>query len=761
MKGLWIPALLAVAAMVITVVPCESDGADNEGTSVAYDGTTYKYLRFSVPTYQCEMTDFDAGTDTFLRVQSRLEGYPVYKMDDGVLSGSSKVKTFVIPAEVQIMGSGMFSGCSALKEIIFLGAMPQFAEDAFSGVPSGTVVKYLERYSSSWSSFTALTKEVLPVYKYEGSRCSYEYCELDGSVTVLRHLKGTEITIPSKLKVGSKDVDVKYIGDSAFFYDEKSEQDKITKVTIQEGIVQIGVAAFKYCEFLESVSLPSSLKIIYDEAFRMPIDTENWSRGKLQSISLPNGLEYLGFEAFRMNYSLKTVTVPDSVTHYGDGAFRVCAGMETITLGKGVTELGDSSFDNCLSLKTVNMPATLTSIGNECFQGDRSLVSIDIPAAVTSIGRNAFNGCTNLSQINLPDGATLGDNCFSATSLITVGITSGSGTGIIKKYMSDGGWVLPGMAQGTKVSLLVIDTADSISVGVTGTVSGFMRLTDKSVNTTGGTLKDGASTLSGAARAGKTYGYSGGVWSTAEAATVTVLSSDTTLGTVSPRGGTFAVGTATTFTAEPKPYCKFTGWSDGDKNATRMMTVTKDQQLTATFAKAETKIISITIDPAGSGTYKGAGKFIVGTTANLSVASTGDYHLIGWNDGYTELTRSVTVTEDISYVVSFGNIMITFDTNGGAIPIGPLYSNDGWKMTLPSSAEVKDGKKIVSWTIDGTKYAVGSEYEVHGPVTATAVWGTNDGGSGGFPWIWVAAAAVVAIAAVIAWRFLSSRNRED
>ena len=171
--------------------------------------------------------------------------------------------------------------------------------------------------------------------------------------------------------------------------------------------------------------------------------------------------------------------------------------------------------------------------------------------------------------------------------------------------------------------------------------------------------------------------------------------------------------------------------------------------------------VGITIDPAGSGTYKGAGKFIVGSEANLSVTPSGDYHLIGWSDGYTELSRTVTVTEDISYIVSFGNIMITFDTNGGTIPIGPLYSNDGWKLALPESPEVKDGKKIVSWTIDGTKYAVGTEYEVHGPVTATAVWGSNDGGSSEFPWMWIVVAAVIAVAAIIAWRYLSSRNKED
>ncbi len=764
MKKLWLPALITVALLLLTVVPSESDAEETEGVSVAYDGTTYKYVRFLKDgTYYCEMTSFEAGTDTFMRVHSRLEGYPVYKMDDKVLSESAAVTIFVIPAEVKEMGSSIFEGCTSLKEIIFLGSMPAFKSDTFTGVPSGVVVKYLERNASSWTGFTVLEKAVLPVYAYEGNGFSFEYCEMDGSVTVLRQIKGTEITIPSKLDVGDKSLDVKYIGDSAFFYDENGNLDKITKVTLNEGLVQIGIAAFKYCQYLESITFPSTLKVIYDEAFRtVNVYHPNWQdEGMLKSVDLPEGLEYIGFEAFRMCNSLTTVTVPDTVTFYGDGAFRACVRLETINLGKGVSMLGESSFDNCYSLKNVNVPDTLTSIGHDCFQGDRSLTSFNVPDSVESIGDNAFNGCTAFSQIYLSDNTTLGKNCFYNTNLMTVGITSGSGSGIINTYLSNGGWMMPGMSTGTKISLLVIDTEDPISIDITGTVSGFIKLTDKSTNTTGGTYMSGTQVLTGADRAGKSYGTDSGIWKTEEIATVTFVSNNVSLGTLNIRGGTYVKETVLTVIAEPMKYKKFVKWSDGNTNTSRTVVVSEDLFLTAIFEDAETRTIKIVVNPEGSGTYSGAGLHVVGTTANLSVSPDEGYHLISWDDGYTDYNREVIVTEDRTFTVSFGNITITFDTNGGTIPIGPLYSNDGWKLTLPESPEVKDGKKIVSWTIDGTKYAVGTEYEVHGPVTATAVWGSNDEGGSEFPWIWVVVAAVIVVAAIIAWRYLSSRNKED
>ncbi len=113
----------------------------------------------------------------------------------------------------------------------------------------------------------------------------------------------------------------------------------------------------------------------------------------------------------------------------------------------------------------------------------------------------------------------------------------------------------------------------------------------------------------------------------------------------------------------------------------------------------------------------------------------------------TDSRTVITVTEDTSLEASFGNVEIAFDLNGGKMKIDPMYSNSGWKITLPSSVETLDGKSITAWEIGGKRYNVGSEYTVSENVTAKAVWGTSNGGTD-FTIIIVAAIAVIAIAAV-------------
>ena len=751
-------AIIAVAALLVTAVPSAPVDADVEGTSVAYDGTTYHYTRHLViQDYYSVMTGFEAGTDTYMRLQSRLEGYEVTEIADRVLAGSSKVTTFVIPEGIKSMGSEMFKGCSKLDTIVFLGPMPEFKDDTFKNIRSGVQIKYLEMYLDSWASFDTLPKSVLPVYEYKSSDCSFTYYEMDGSVTIHKQKSGTKITIPSELPVNGNNVPVKHIGASAFLYDETSTQYKITSVTISEGIEVIDIAAFKYCEFMETLSLPSSIVIIYDEAFRMPIDNINWNRSALKSLALPDGLEYLGFEAFRMCYNLKTVTVPDSVTYYGDGAFRVCSSMETITLGKNIKSLGESSFDNCHSLKTVNLPDGLESIGAQCFTLDYSLEKIVIPDSVRTIGATAFSGCTALTEVSSSDNVSIGNNCFQNTAIITYKITSSSNSsnGIIGTTIKNGGWTLPGANH--PISLLVIDTGDSVNLSITGTKDTFVRLTDKSVKTTGGTFVVDGKTVTGAERAGNDYGFSNN-WEKASIATLECVTNDSRLGTAT-LGGTYVAGTEITIKATPTKYVNFNGWSDGNKDLERKVKLDGDIRLMADFSKATTYRLTIKIDPANSGIYSGAGLYKEGDKATATATPSAGYNFIGWSDGVTEASREITMDKDLELTASFGNLTITFDVNGGKTPVQPMYSNDGWKITLPGSDEIMDGKKIVAWTIDGTNYDVGSEYTVHASVTAKAVWDSAGPTNTDYTWIIVAVIVIVLIAIVALFLFKRNSNK--
>ena len=752
-KKTWTVAILAALVLSAIAVP-GSDGDDRYRTAYGYDGSVYTFLyHLDGSEYYSEMTSFQAGTDTVLRVPYDLEGYPLKKIGDAALSGASGITEIVIPAYVASLGSKVFEKCGSLKTVIFLGSMPTMASDTFEG--TGASVMYLERFASSWSGFSQTSKSVMPVYTYAAAGCSFEYYELDGSVTVLRHLSGTAIRIPSELDVGSSKMKVKFIGDMAFYYDyynKECTQDRIESVEIADGIEIIRTAAFKYCTYMETLSLPASVRIIDDEAFRMPIDTVNYSTGSLKEIKLPDGLQYMGFECFRMSNQLRSVTIPDTVTHYGEGAFRASARLESVTLGKGMTELPQNSFDNCYMLKSVTIPDTIESIGSQCFNKDYSLESIVIPSSVTSIGPGAFSDCGSFSHITMPDGVTIGDGCFRSSNLMTVSITSAS-TGhesVISEYFNRGGWALPGM-DGSSVSLLILDTADHIEADITG-ISGYIRFTEKTVNSVGGSYTDGTETLIGADRAGKTFEMENDEWTMTEVGTVTAVCDDR-YGTLDTHGGTFPKGATITINAKPKALCVFSGWSDGDTSPHRTMVVNGDIHIYAIFTYSPATL-DLVVNPEGSGEVSGNGRYTAGTEVKISATPSEGYHFIGWSNGDANAVTTVVVEKDMSLEAKFGNVTITFDLNGGKMKIGPMYSNKGWSITLPGTIETLDGKSIIAWDIGGERYDVGAEYKVTGDTTAKAVWGSPSGTDNSL----IVVAVIAAIAAIAVAFFVIRRK---
>ena len=135
----------------------------------------------------------------------------------------------------------------------------------------------------------------------------FEYEENeDGTITITDY-NGTDeiVVIPSEID-GKRVISIK-----RFF------KLSVKRVIIQEGITEIKEDAFTgggmYSPVIETVSLPSTLKIIGDCAFERCY--------KLYDINLPNGLIRIGQDAFYSCYSLKKLIVPDSVIEIGTHAF--------------------------------------------------------------------------------------------------------------------------------------------------------------------------------------------------------------------------------------------------------------------------------------------------------------------------------------------------------------------------------------------------------------------------------------------------------
>ena len=114
----------------------------------------------------------------------------------------------------------------------------------------------------------------------------------------------------------------------------------------------IGVSAFDGNEFLESVTIPDSVKTIKLHAFMYC--------KKLTDVSIGSGVTALPTNAFFGCDSLKTITIPQGVTSIGTDAFAHCPNMTTIYF-EGTTEptCGESVF--YLTSSIVIVPSTYSS----------------------------------------------------------------------------------------------------------------------------------------------------------------------------------------------------------------------------------------------------------------------------------------------------------------------------------------------------------------------------------------------------------------
>ena len=240
--------------------------------------------------------------------------------------------------------------------------------------------------------------------------------------------KLTSVTIPSTVKT---------IHGRAF-YDCKN----LTGVAIANGVTSIGQGAFTGCAGLTSVAIPNSVTSIGDGAFSSctnlkkviipdsikAIDNTTFSNcTSLVSITIPNSVKSIGDRAFYNCTSLTGVKIPNGVTSIGQDAFEACTELTNVEIPKSITSIGDSAFRGCTSLISITIPNSVTSIAWYMFENCTSLMSVTIPNSVTSIGRWAFRNCTNLTSISLSDSVTeIGDSAFNGCKKLDYVYYSGS-----------------------------------------------------------------------------------------------------------------------------------------------------------------------------------------------------------------------------------------------------------------------------------------------------------------------------------------------
>ena len=236
--------------------------------------------------------------------------------------------------------------------------------------------------------------------------------------------------------------------DSQFECDEK-----IARVTIEEGVGRIGTAAFEGCRNLQSVTIPKSVTIIDAYAFEdcgnltdiyYQGGLEDWLEVSLScdngspmcsaknlyidgellqgELVIPEGTETIENCAFLGCTALTSVKIADSVTSVGEEAFKGCTGLTSVTIGSGMEDFGFDAFDECDNLTDVYYRGDLKGwmkiefygiysspmccaknlyIGGELLQGE-----VVIPEGTERICNWVFVGCGEVTKVTIPDSVT-------------------------------------------------------------------------------------------------------------------------------------------------------------------------------------------------------------------------------------------------------------------------------------------------------------------------------------------------------------------
>lgn len=149
---------------------------------------------------------------------------------------------------------------------------------------------------------------------------------------------------------------------------------------VQMTIYGIGPSVFKYHRGMTSVHLPSTIKIIWKEAF--------YYCSSLQSITIPESVHTIGLSAFAGTTSLTQLIYLANDCQIDRGAeWRY---LREVIIGGRVYSIPEAFIENCEYVQNIIIPNSVTSIGRAAFWGCRGLESIVLGRSVAKIEAKAF-----------------------------------------------------------------------------------------------------------------------------------------------------------------------------------------------------------------------------------------------------------------------------------------------------------------------------------------------------------------------------------
>ena len=278
-------------------------------------------------------------------------------------------------------------------------------------ITNDTMPPYTCEFSSASPSTFGKTSFTIPeIVSTEIEVGEYEYLQITLNVTSVGYLAFSTGTCENNLKTIFVPGTIKTIQKKAF-----SNCTNLTSITLNEGVVSIGEAAFDDCSNLKNVYLPNTLEFIGKKAF--------YGCDNLTTMNIPKSVKSIGVYAFEGTLWYDNLCKNTDAVYINDILYDYFGSASSYKVKEGIKHINQWSFAAVRTLKSITFSNSLKSIGEEAFNGCTELISAKIPDSVEEIERGAFAGCYNLKEINIPNNLKEIKSCTFIQCLYTTKVS--------------------------------------------------------------------------------------------------------------------------------------------------------------------------------------------------------------------------------------------------------------------------------------------------------------------------------------------------
>lgn len=323
----------------------------------------------------------------------------IEKIGVKAFAGCTSLERVVIK-NVGTIGEGAFTQCNMLKTIEIDG-VGTIEKGAFYNCPSVTditisnITEMEENiFAENYSLVNLTIGEGVATIGIEAFyKCTaLKTLNIGASVVTIDEFAFAECT---SLETVNTVYGLTTIGDAAF-----ENCNKLSYFNISSSISNVTAYAFEGCTSLNEFVV-SDASSYFDSVDGHLVSKSGslivFCPGKVtENITIPEGITSLGLYLFRNCKNLKSVSFPSTLTEIGNEAF-YNSGLESIDLN-GIQTIGEYAFGKCLSLKNVTVAKSVTTIMEYAFQDSIYIENFYVRNTLVNVGTAIFHVTDTLKK---------------------------------------------------------------------------------------------------------------------------------------------------------------------------------------------------------------------------------------------------------------------------------------------------------------------------------------------------------------------------